>query len=75
MSALLGLKVFYGLSFLATPMPNITALLYTISDNAAWTEPASFILSSLLAILALTLGIKGIIYNNVCIGEQCSLDY
>ena len=73
-SASLGLHILYRLVFEAAPMANLTHLSNRLIDQPDLANNTAVLGSFLLAGLALVMGYRGLVHNNVCIGGHCSVD-
>ena len=73
-SFVLGLSVFYNLFIEGQAMSKIVTLMNAIAGDSALAEVLSLAATLLLAMAAVVLGYRGMVYNNICIAGQCTLD-
>lgn len=73
-SFLLGFKILFTLFVQGLSMQNISRWSHGVFGDTYWAEGLAMIVSFAIAALAITLGYKGVVYNNICIGRKCTID-
>ena len=73
-STTLGLSILYKLLVSAAPMANILHLTHGLFASPALANDISRLASFILACIAIIMGYRGIVHNNICLGTQCNVE-
>lgn len=72
-SLILGLDIVYALFFEGMALRKVSNFMLSVTGHTGQAHEIAMALSFGLAALAIFLGIRGILYNNICIGGQCKV--